>query len=68
MNNGEIIIDDEPRKVFLDERVRLIGIGLPKVVKLYLLLKESGINLGRTPLSPEEMYESLVEVLFHDRG
>lgn len=68
MNNGEIILDDEPRRVFLDERARLIGIGVPKVVKLYLLLKESGVDLGRVPVSPEETYESILEVLSHDRS
>ncbi|MCX8171343.1 MAG: ATP-binding cassette domain-containing protein [Candidatus Bathyarchaeota archaeon] len=68
MNDGEIVMDDEPRKVFLDDRVRLIGIGLPKVVKLYLLLRESGVDLGRIPLSPEETYEAVVEVLSRDRG
>ncbi|MBS7624986.1 MAG: ATP-binding cassette domain-containing protein [Candidatus Bathyarchaeia archaeon] len=68
MNNGEIIADGEPRRVFLDENVKLVGIGVPKVVKLYLLLKEEGFDLGRVPLSPEEAYEAIAEVLAHDRG
>lgn len=68
MDRGRIILDGEPREVFVDERARLIGIGLPKVVKLYLELKEDGLDLGKVPLSPEEAYELIVGVLGSDRG
>lgn len=68
MDRGRIIIDGEPREVFLDDRVRLVGVGLPKVVRLYLALKRDGVDLGRAPLSPEEASELIVEVLRSDRG
>ncbi|MEM2092443.1 MAG: ATP-binding cassette domain-containing protein, partial [Candidatus Bathyarchaeia archaeon] len=68
MDRGQIILDGEPRRVFLDERARLIGVGIPKVVRLYLMLMGDGIDLGRVPLSPEEISESIVEVLTSDRS
>lgn len=68
MHRGRIFADGKPREVFLDGRVSLIGIGLPKVVRLYLALKEDGVDLGRVPLSPEEASELIAEVLRSDRG
>ncbi|MEM2644104.1 MAG: ATP-binding cassette domain-containing protein [Candidatus Bathyarchaeia archaeon] len=68
MDEGQIILDEEPRKAFLEEKTKLVGVGIPKVVRLYLLLREDGINLSRVPLSPDEAAESIVEVLESDRG
>lgn len=68
MESGQIILDDEPRKVFLNEKVKLIGIGIPKVVKLYLMLRNDGIDLNKVPLSPEEISHSIMEVLIADKG
>lgn len=68
MDEGQIILDEEPRKAFLEEKTKLVGVGIPKVVRLYLLLREDGINLSRVPLSPDEAAESIVEVLKSDRG
>ncbi|MEM1586045.1 MAG: ATP-binding cassette domain-containing protein [Candidatus Bathyarchaeia archaeon] len=68
MNRGHIILDGEPRKIFLDDKVRLVGVGLPKVIRLYLALRESNVDLGKVPLSPEEASELIMEVLRSDRG
>ncbi|MBS7607211.1 ATP-binding cassette domain-containing protein [Candidatus Bathyarchaeota archaeon] len=68
MDEGQIILDEEPRKAFLEEKTKMVGVGIPKVVRLYLLLREDGINLSRVPLSPDEAAESIVEVLESDRG
>lgn len=68
MDEGRIILDKEPRKAFLEEKTRLVGVGIPKVVRLYLLLREDGVNLNKVPLSPDEAAESIVEVLESDRG
>jgi energy-coupling factor transporter ATPase len=67
MKDGCIILNDEPRKVFLDERIRLMGVGIPKVVRLYLLLREDGVDMGRVPLSPEETSNLIREVLNLDK-
>ncbi|MEM2320741.1 MAG: ATP-binding cassette domain-containing protein [Candidatus Bathyarchaeia archaeon] len=68
MDRGRIILDGEPRRVFLDDRVRLVGVGLPKVIRLYLALKRDEVDLGRAPLSPEEASELILGVLKSDRG
>lgn len=68
MEGGRIILNGDPRDVFLDERTRLIGVGIPKIVKLYLLLKRDGIDLGKVPLSPEEASDLIVEALKLDRS
>jgi len=68
MKDGCIVLDEEPRKAFLDERIRLIGVGIPKVVRLYLLLKEDGVDMGKVPLSPEETSNLIREALNLDRG
>ncbi|MBS7648676.1 ATP-binding cassette domain-containing protein [Candidatus Bathyarchaeota archaeon] len=68
MREGRIILDNEPRRVFLEEEVRLSGVGIPKVVRLYLLLKRDGVDLGIVPLSPEETFKSVVEALALDRS
>ncbi|MEM1514563.1 MAG: ATP-binding cassette domain-containing protein [Candidatus Bathyarchaeia archaeon] len=68
MDRGRIIIDDEPKKVFLDDRIRLVGVGIPKVIRLYHALREDGVELGKVPLSPDETSELIMEVLKLDRG
>lgn len=68
MKDGKIVLDGEPRRVFLDERVRLSGVGIPKVVKLYLTLIKDGLDLGKVPLSPEETSKLVMEALKLDRG
>ncbi|MBS7653571.1 MAG: ATP-binding cassette domain-containing protein [Candidatus Bathyarchaeia archaeon] len=68
MNEGQIILDGEPRKVFLENEAALIGVGIPKVVRLYMLLKRAGLNISRVPLSPEELSKSIMEELIFDRG
>ncbi|MEM2342297.1 MAG: ATP-binding cassette domain-containing protein [Candidatus Bathyarchaeia archaeon] len=68
MKDGHIVLDDEPRRAFLDEKIRLIGIGIPKVVKLYFLLREDSVDIGGVPLSPEEASKLIEGVLISDRG
>lgn len=68
MNDGRIVLDEEPRKAFLDERIRLMGVGIPKVVRLYMLLREDGVDMGKVPLSPEETSNLIREALNFDRG
>ncbi|MEM1717335.1 MAG: ATP-binding cassette domain-containing protein [Candidatus Bathyarchaeia archaeon] len=68
MDRGHIILDGEPRKIFLDDRIKLVGVGLPKVVRLYLALRDDNVNLKRVPLSPEEASRLIAEVLNSDRS
>jgi len=63
MDKGRIVLDGPPRKILGSEEARLIGVGIPKVTRLYQILKEKGVNLNRIPLSAEEAAEGLSEVL-----
>ncbi len=68
MDKGKIILDGEPRKIFDSEEARLIGVGIPKVTRLYQFLKEQGVLLGKVPVASEEVSHLLREVLVRDRG
>jgi energy-coupling factor transporter ATPase len=66
MDEGKVVLDGEPRKIFSSEEARLIGVGIPKAVELYQVLKRGGIHFGSVPLTPEEASQLLREVLAHD--
>ena len=63
MDEGEIRLDGTPRDVFSSEEAKLLGIGIPKVVRLHKELKKSGIDIGRPPTSTEDFNQSLREFL-----
>lgn len=66
MDKGKVVLDGEPRKIFSSEEARLIGVGIPKAIRLYQVLKRGGINLRSVPLTSEEASQLLREVLAHD--
>jgi len=66
MDEGKVVLDGEPRGIFNSERARLIGVGIPKATRLYQILRESGVNLGKVPVTSEEASNLLREVLKHD--
>ncbi len=68
MRDGRIVLDGEPRRIFLQRETKLIGVGIPKVVRLYLSLREDGVNLNKVPLSPEEASQLIAEALMFDRS
>ena len=68
MNEGKIVLDGTPREVFNTEKARLIGVGIPKATRLYQVLEESGVHLGKTPVTSEEASQLIREVLARDRG
>ena len=55
MDKGEIILDGTPRDILGLEEAFLLGVGIPKVIRLYKELKEEGIELGKTPISSHEL-------------
>ena len=63
MDEGEVRLDGAPRDVFSSEEAKLLGIGIPKVVRLHKDLKKSGIEIGRPPTSTEDFNQSLREFL-----
>jgi energy-coupling factor transport system ATP-binding protein len=63
MNNGSIALTGTPREIFISEKARLIGIGIPKATKLYQHLKKGGVALKSVPVTPEGAAKLLREVL-----
>lgn len=63
MDEGEAMLDGTPRDVFSSEEAKLLGIGIPKVMRLYKELKKHGVDLRRPPISVEDFAQSLREVL-----
>jgi len=63
IDEGKIALDGEPREIFNSENARLLGIGVPKAVRLWRLLKENGIALDGFPVNSEEATRFLLEVL-----
>ncbi len=68
MDERTIVLDDEPQEVFDSESARLIGVGIPKATKLWLMLRRNGVRLGRAPVNPEETVQLLRGVLQRDRS
>jgi len=55
MTEGEIIMDDTPRKVFMDiDTLRRAGLDVPETTALLYELKEDGFNLPLDALTVEE--------------
>jgi len=64
LDEGNVVLDGEPREVLSSEETRLIGVGIPKATRLYHILKKDGASLGNTvPLSSDEMAAILKEKL-----
>jgi len=67
MDRGKVILDGEPKEVLSSEKARLVGVGIPKVTRLYQRLEEDGIlKASEIPLSSEEMIALLRGVLAGD--
>jgi len=64
MDEGRIALDGEPREIFNSEQAWLLGVGIPKAVRLWRLLEESGVALKGIPISSDEATQHLKEVLW----
>lgn len=64
MDEGKIVLDGEPREIFNSERAWLLGVGIPKAVRLWRLLEEAGVSLKGVPVSSEEAIQYLREALW----
>jgi len=63
MDEGKIVLDGEPREIFNSETAWLLGVGVPKAVRLWHLLQENGLALEGVPVNSEEATRFLREVL-----
>ncbi len=62
MNDGKIIMDDEPRKIFSRvEELKACALDVPQVTELMHELKKSGIDVSEEILNEEEAAEELIK-------
>lgn len=59
MDAGKIVLDGPPRRVLSEREADLVGIGIPVMIRLYNLLRESGVRIAQPTLSPEELASNL---------
>jgi len=62
MEKGRIALLGPPEEVLTSPRAEELGIGIPKVVRLYELLLDEGLKLRKVPLSPPELAQLVLEV------
>ncbi len=61
MNDGKIIMDDEPRKIFSRvEELKACALDVPQVTELKHELKKSGIDVSEEILNEEDAAEELI--------
>ena len=60
MSDGEIILDDEPRKVFMDiDTLRQAGLDVPETTALLYELRKDGFDLPMDALTVEECADAI---------
>lgn len=59
MSDGKVAADTTPEVLFSGTQTAELSLGLPHSASVYAMLKERGIDLGRVPLTAEELAESI---------
>jgi energy-coupling factor transporter ATPase len=59
MDKGRKVMDGNPSEVLTNPESLGFGIAVPPVFRLYSQLARDGVQLSKTPLTPEEMAEEL---------
>ncbi|QRN85377.1 energy-coupling factor transporter ATPase [Clostridia bacterium] len=63
MNKGQIVLDDEPRKVFKEYKMLYdMGLDIPSVTKLMLKLKQKGYDVNTEIFSIEEATQEILAI------
>ena len=62
-NDGLISHQGTPAEVFMDEKTRRLGVGIPKIVDLYRTLKNDGYHLNSPPMTPKSMAAQLTKLM-----
>ena len=63
MDKGNVVLTGTPREIFTSEKARLIGVGIPKVTKLYQHLEKNGLKLRNVPVTTLDIVNLLREIL-----
>ncbi|UCD72733.1 MAG: energy-coupling factor transporter ATPase, partial [Candidatus Bathyarchaeota archaeon] len=66
LDNGIVAMDGNPREVFVSEKTRLMGVGVPKATRLFQMLKEEGIPVSRLPVTVSEAAHEVRSLMQHD--
>ncbi len=61
MDKGQIVADGTPREILAMDICEKIGIGIPKAAQVYKRLLTHNIDLGRIPLTGEELANLVTE-------
>jgi len=65
MNKGKIVSSGPVREILAAKEPLKLGVGIPPLTRLHMVLKESGIELGQIPITPNEFMQNIREKL-HD--
>lgn len=64
MDNGKVILDNEPKKVFREvELLKGVGLDVPQVTELCYILRQNGISLPDDIITVDECIKELCKVL-----
>ncbi len=66
LDNGAIVMDGSPREVFTREETRLMGVGIPKVSRLFQMLQDEGIAFSKLPVTISEAADEVRSLLRSD--
>jgi energy-coupling factor transporter ATPase len=66
MDKGKVTADGTPRDILSSKDISSLGIGIPKVTRLYNELKERGIHLGDPPISINELAVKIRKLIQND--
>ena len=68
MDNGEIVADGTPNKVFSEtDLIKKAGLALPQTVELLSMLNENGFNLEVGNISPKSAAEEIFKAFKGER-
>lgn len=64
MNDGKVELDGTPEQVFTNsDLLKSIGLSVPKALELSVELQKNGVNIGGTPLTPEDFLQEYKQFL-----
>ncbi|MBO5908981.1 MAG: energy-coupling factor transporter ATPase [Clostridia bacterium] len=64
LSNGKIISDGNPNSVFCDtEKLHQAGLSVPQTTDLLAKLSDSGINVTRSSISPDDCAQTIIEAI-----
>ena len=66
MDEGKVKADGIPRDILSSKEILSLGIGIPKVTRLYNELRASGIHLGDPPISVNEIAQEIRKLILND--